>query len=252
MTRERWGNFVLALCVVATLAALASKGLALLESFSYTPETASAPTHSKLSSPLQDLSPVERGQLVFQGAGCLSCHFARSSPGGPEVGFPVGPSLSNAGVRRDEKWLREHYIDPHKLVPGTGMNSFAYLSKEELDALVAYVKTFNAQHEPKEEPNIVITERFTKEQVERGKALFASQGCAGCHIVGKTGGPIGPNLTREGLRHRTDEWQLKHLKDPLSVYVIGPTEGIAWPMPKYDKLSEEDLKALVAYLQSLR
>ena len=132
------------------------------------------------------------------------------------------------------------------------MNSFAYLPPEELDALVAYMKTFNAQREPAdEEPNIVIPERFTQDQVERGKTLFTSQGCVGCHTIGKTGGPIGPNLTRAGTHGRTDEWQIRHLQDPLSVYVIGPTDGIPWPMPRYNNLSEEDLQALVAYVQSL-
>ncbi len=254
MTHERWGNLVLMLFVLATVGALAAKGLALWESFAYQPESASAtaPHKHKPDSPLEKLTPVERGKLVFQGAGCLSCHAARLEPGSPQIGFPVGPSLSNAGVRRDERWLREHYIDPHKLVPGSMMNSFAYLSKEEMDALVAYVKTFNLGHEPKEEAKLVIPARFTKEQVERGQALFSSQGCVGCHIVGSSGGPLGPNLTRAGKHGRTDEWQLQHLKDPLSVYVSGPTDGIAWPMPKFDKLSEEDLKALVAYLQSLQ
>ncbi|MDW8140760.1 MAG: cytochrome c [Candidatus Bipolaricaulota bacterium] len=252
MTRERWGNFVLALCVLMVLGSLAAKGLALLESFSYS-ESAGAAAPHKPDSPLGKLTLLERGKLVFQGAGCLSCHMARLEPGGPKVGFPVGPSLSNAGMRRDERWLREHYIDPHKLVPGSMMNSFAYLAPEELDALVAYVKSFNLQYEPKNETvNLVIPERFSQEQVERGKALFSSQGCIGCHIVGSAGGPLGPNLTRAGKHGRTDEWQLQHLKNPLSVYVLGPTEGIPWPMPKFDKLSEEDLQALVAYLQSLQ
>lgn len=251
MTRKRWGDALLALFVLITLGALAIKGLELLGSFSYS-ESASAAVPHKPDSPLGKLTPLERGKLVFQGAGCLSCHLAHLEPGGPLVGFPVGPSLSNAGMRRDERWLREHYIDPHKLVPGSMMNSFAYLAPEELDALVAYVKSFNLQHEPKEEVKLIIPERFTKEQVERGKALFSSQGCIGCHIVGSTGGPLGPNLTRAAQHGRTDAWQLQHLKDPLSVYVLGPTDGIPWPMPKFDKLSDEDLWALVAYLQSLQ
>ncbi len=249
MTRERWNNLILAFFLLIGLGVFAAKGIALLESFWYTPETIE---HAQAASPLAQLDLLERGKLVFQSAGCTSCHLARVEPGGPLVGFPVGPSLSNVGMRRDEQWLREHYINPHKLVPGSKMNSFAYLAPDELDALVAYIKTFTPQREPTEEPTLVIPERFTREQVERGKALFTSQGCVGCHTIGKTGGPIGPNLTRAGAHGRTDEWQIQHLKDPLSVYVIGPTDGIAWPMPRFGHLSEEDLQALVAYLQSLR
>ena len=250
MTRERWNNLILLLFLLVGLGVFAAKGIALLESFWYTPVASAEKEH--IASPLTKLDLLERGKLVFQSAGCTSCHVARVEPGGPLVGFPVGPSLSNSGMRRDERWLREHYIDPQKLVPGSKMNSFAYLSPDELDALVAYVKTFTPQREPAEEPNIVIPERFTQAQVERGKELFASQGCVGCHTIGKTGGPIGPNLTRAGAHGRTDVWQIQHLKDPLSVYVLGPTDNIPWPMPRFHHLSDEDLQALVAYLQSLR
>lgn len=250
MTRERWNDLILAAFLVIGLGVLAVKGIALLESFWYAP--AASAQREQMASPLAQLDLLERGKLVFQSAGCTSCHLARLEPAGPLVGFPVGPSLSNVGMRRDEKWLREHYINPQKLVPGSMMNSFAYLSSDELDALVAYIKTFTPQREPTEEPNLVVPERFTQAQVEQGKALFISQGCIGCHTIGKSGGPIGPNLTKAGAHGRTDEWQIQHLKDPLSVYVLGPTEKIAWPMPRFNNLSEEDLRALVAYLQSLR
>jgi cbb3-type cytochrome oxidase cytochrome c subunit len=250
LMRERWSDLILIVLLVIAGGVLVAKGVSLLESFWYAPSGQNTSVQKR--SPLDNLSVIERGKLVFQSAGCTSCHLARLEPGGPLVGFPVGPSLSNVGMRRDERWLREHYIDPHKLVPGSKMNSFAYLPTEELDALVAYIKTFTPQCEPAEEPNIVIAERFTQEQVERGKALFTSQGCVGCHMIGKNGGPIGPNLTKAGAHGRTDDWQLQHLKDPLSVYVIGPTDGIPWPMPRFGHLSDDDLRALVAYLQSLR
>ena len=37
--------------------------------------------------------------------------------------------------------------------------------------------------------------------VERGKAAFVEQGCYGCHMVGKFGTPIGPDLSRIGVRY---------------------------------------------------
>jgi cbb3-type cytochrome oxidase cytochrome c subunit len=173
LMRERWSDLILVALLVIAGGVLVAKGVSLLESFWYAPSGQNTSVQKR--SPLDNLSVIERGKLVFQSAGCTSCHLARLEPGGPLVGFPVGPSLSNVGMRRDERWLREHYIDPHKLVPGSKMNSFAYLPTEELDALVAYIKTFTPQREPAEEPNIVIAERFTQEQVERGKALFTSE-----------------------------------------------------------------------------
>ena len=32
-------------------------------------------------------------------------------------------------------------------------------------------------------------------QVKRGEQAFVSQGCYGCHLVGKFGTPIGPDLS---------------------------------------------------------
>ncbi len=78
---------------------------------------------------------------------------------------------------------------------------------------------------------------------ERGKKFFFDQGCIGCHTVGKMGTPIGPDLSDVGLRYPPSyltEW----LRDPLS-------QKPKAHMPKIE-LSEDEIRALVAYLSSLR
>src|SRR5205823_15104467 len=81
--------------------------------------------------------------------------------------------------------------------------------------------------------------------VEKGKTLFANNGCAGCHKVGGQGGAVGPPLDGVGTRQPDPDWQVRHLKDPGAV-VKGST------MPPYKQLSDADLKALASYLLSLK
>lgn len=249
--REFLGNLLIVLSILITLGIFGFEFMKFVNSYdaSSLRTTAGLP---HLPDSNEKLSPIDRGRIVFAQAGCQACHSARVEKESPEAGGAVGPSFSNVGMRRkDAEWLRQQITAPQLVVPGSKMPSFSHLSKGEVDALIAYLGTMDQKHDPVSEPNLQISERFTKEMIDKGASLFASNGCIGCHVVGKQGGPLGPNLTHEALRGRSDEWQLEHLKDPLSVYVLGSTEGIAWIMPKFNQLSAEDLKALVAYVQSL-
>lgn len=79
--------------------------------------------------------------------------------------------------------------------------------------------------------------------VERGKAAFVEQGCYGCHMVGKFGTPIGPDLSRIGVRYDAG-YLTRWLRDPSSQR---PTAH----MPRLE-LTESEIAALAAYLSSLR
>ena len=77
----------------------------------------------------------------------------------------------------------------------------------------------------------------------RGEQLFVSQGCYGCHQIGKLGTPIGPELSRIGARYGASylaDW----VRDPQSVR---PSAH----MPKLE-LSPQEIRALAAYLSSLQ
>ncbi len=257
--KELWGNVLLGLSLLITLGIFGFEFVKFTNTFD--PESASANiAQIKPDDPNKNLAQIERGRLVFDQSGCQACHNARTDKAGPEAGGAVGPSFSNVGVRRkDAEWLRKQIVAPQSVVPGTKMPSFASLSKEEVDALIAFLGSMDQAHDPASEPAIQPPAQLVKEVgdagakalIDKGQQLFASNGCIGCHIVGKQGGPIGPNLTHEALRGRSDVWQLEHLKDPISVYVLGSTENIQWIMPKFGHLAGEDLKALVVYLQSL-
>ncbi len=80
--------------------------------------------------------------------------------------------------------------------------------------------------------------------VATGKKVYESTGCGGCHVIHGTGGKGGPDLSKTGLEHPEREWQLEHLRKPVS-----KTPGST--MPAYDYVKPDELKALTEYMVSL-
>jgi cytochrome c oxidase subunit 2 len=88
----------------------------------------------------------------------------------------------------------------------------------------------------------------------QGAALFERQTCAGCHTISGTqaDGTVGPDLTDFGSRQwigakavpNTPENLLRWIRDPGSI-----KPGVLMPP---SQLPESELRALVAYLESLR
>ena len=79
--------------------------------------------------------------------------------------------------------------------------------------------------------------------IEQGKQLFFTQGCYGCHTVGKVGTPIGPALSHVGAQYALS-YLMGWLRDPAS-------QKHTAHMPKID-LNEQEIQALAAYLSSFR
>ena len=77
----------------------------------------------------------------------------------------------------------------------------------------------------------------------QGERAFGSQGCYGCHLIGKFGTPIGPDLSRVGGKFPL-AYLRTWLRNPESVRP-------AAHMPKLE-LSPEEIQALAAYLASLK
>lgn len=77
----------------------------------------------------------------------------------------------------------------------------------------------------------------------QGKQLFTDQGCYGCHTIGKFGTPIAPDLSHLGAKYNVADLA-RWLRDPSA-------EKPTAHMPKIS-LSEAEVRALAAYLASLR
>jgi cytochrome c oxidase subunit II len=79
--------------------------------------------------------------------------------------------------------------------------------------------------------------------IERGEAAFKNNGCHGCHMVGTTGTPIGPDLSHVGRRYPPG-YLARWLRDPALQRPSAHMSAL--------ELTEIDVQALAAYLGSLR
>jgi cytochrome c oxidase subunit II len=93
----------------------------------------------------------------------------------------------------------------------------------------------------------------------QGKQAFTQKGCAGCHLIDGVNQPskaqIGPNLTHFGSRQLIAGWVLDNTTENLKAWIrdaqaVKP--GSDMPAFAQDRLSDSDLDALVAYLESLK
>jgi mono/diheme cytochrome c family protein len=81
---------------------------------------------------------------------------------------------------------------------------------------------------------------------EAGKALFASNGCGGCHAFSAAGstGAVGPNLD-ESLQGKDAEYVRRAIVEPNADIAEGYQPGV---MPSFAQLSEDQVNDLVAFL----
>jgi mono/diheme cytochrome c family protein len=79
-----------------------------------------------------------------------------------------------------------------------------------------------------------------------GKALFASNGCSGCHTFEAAGstGAVGPNLD-EVLEGKDAEFVHQSIVEPNAEVAEGYNAGV---MPSFEQLSEDQMNDLVAFL----
>ena len=82
-----------------------------------------------------------------------------------------------------------------------------------------------------------------QEPAEQGKQYFISNGCYGCHIVGRMGTPIGPDLSHVGAKYSLAYLQ-RWIRDPAE-------QRPSAHMPALE-LTDAQVTALAAYLSSLR
>jgi mono/diheme cytochrome c family protein len=85
-------------------------------------------------------------------------------------------------------------------------------------------------------------------RIERGRAVYADAGCAGCHAIAGEGNPRNP-LDGVGGRMTPEEIRQYTIADPAIADDLAPR--VAAAKKEFQKLPADDLDALVAYLSSL-
>jgi len=78
--------------------------------------------------------PAERGQQVYAAQKCTMCHSIAGK------GNPKNP-LDDVGSRMSADDLKKYITAPKSVKPDSKMKAYPTLPAEDLDALVAYLKT---------------------------------------------------------------------------------------------------------------
>ncbi|MCL5284009.1 MAG: cytochrome b N-terminal domain-containing protein [Armatimonadetes bacterium] len=79
---------------------------------------------------------------------------------------------------------------------------------------------------------------------QKGEQLYNQSGCSSCHMINGQGATVGPDLSNEGKKGRSLQWQIQHLMNPPSV-----SPGSI--MPSFQKLGPDNIKALATFVNSL-
>ena len=135
---------------------------------------------------------VAAGKRVFDGQ-CAWCHGAEGVGG-------AGPSLQKPALRSaaDDRALVGLI---RAGIPGTEMPGFGLsLTEQSAWLTAAYVRSLG-RSDPAKVPG----------DARRGAALYASTGCAACHVIAGAGAGVGPELTTIGQQRGPN-----HLRDSLT------------------------------------
>lgn len=174
--------------------------------------------------------------------------FQSIRPGFAFLGTMVVPGLAVAfllllpWLDRKTATLSSHRIRGAGIVGALGLVVLSAMSLHNVAPVIGEqqpeAQITLAQAQPPDPP-------FDPAMILVGKKVYARSGCSDCHKVDGQGGTVGPALNGTALRHPEAAWQIQHLKAPSSL-VRGST------MPAFDSLNASDLKALAAYLLSLK
>lgn len=195
-----------------------------------------------------DISTGE-GWRLMQNLNCGGCH----DIGRMHERQEVGPPLAHEGSRVRRRWLVNFLSEPTSIRPigyvvgaPARMPDFR-LSQEEAEAITDFLMGQEMPDMPRwwkwgDSPPAEI--------VERGRLLYDRWNCGSCHRGGSRDqnavAPAfeGPNLRQVGRRLKPDHllFWFKGDSGTVDTHPIVPTFG----------LSDEELKALVAYLMMLR
>jgi sulfur oxidation c-type cytochrome SoxX len=178
--------------------------------------------NSPLTNPVETRDPLAAsGRRLYGQLNCAYCH----SIGGK--GGAIGPRLDEVAPGESPEWLARHFRDPQGVSPGSVMPKLNLL-EDEIEALVAYMKSLG----PGEEP-----------YTEEAPRLFA-QHCAACHKIGAGGGDLGPDLSLIGSARD---------KAYIKKYVLDPSRfNAASTMPGYQgQLTDVQVEDLARYLATM-
>ena len=157
----------------------------------------------------------------------------------------MAPDLTWEGSSVQRQWLTDFLHNPNTLRPSLIRRMPRFnLSDSDNKELTDYILT--VYQSPSIDADSAPTANNPPEMVEHGRQLFYSKyACQSCHIADtKTDkGYIGPTLTQVGSR-LTPAWIYAWLRNPQALRPGTPEPN--------QNLSDEDARALTAFLMSLK
>lgn len=170
------------------------------------------------------------GAQLFQLKNCTQCHTSGEKGDG---------KLTAVNEIREDAWFKEHVKKESKIVLREAKSSRKQrrVLKEEIVALTDFL--FKSSAEEKKQISA------QPASVVQGAFLVYQNGCLKCHSISGFGKEVGPDLTYIADKHNDRAWHVQNLKDPQQFHPESP-------MPKFDKLPEEQLNAIIDYLLTLK
>ncbi len=160
------------------------------------------------------------GREFVEDERCRTCH----RPGG------AASPLAQTRLRRDPAWLLGHVEDPEMIAPGLREPPRGGMNESQAIAILSYMRRASAGGEP---PPLAADVRLAIRVLGRD--------CARCHEIDGEGGTQGPDLTHAGAE-RDAAWLRDWISDPEAMDSFADMPGFG------DRLSDEEMSALVAYL----
>jgi mono/diheme cytochrome c family protein len=174
------------------------------------------------------------GQIIEKYS-CLKCHTIN------QTGGTVAPDLSLVGSQLQQKWVESYFKVPYSLRPvmEERMPNLS-IAEDEIATLTDYFFKVLIS----DSLSIANSWDNSAEAIVRGQGLFREKyGCQSCHIVGGSGGYVGPPLDKAGDRLRPG-W--------IYHWLLNPQKYKPDTMEPRAGLSEAEAKDLTAYIMSLK
>lgn len=220
----------------------------------------------------------EKGKIIYFKR-CSFCHGLTGAGDGPAADFmdprprdfTIGTfkfrTTASGELPTDEDLFRT----VSRGLAGTPMQGFDNerikngLTEDERWQAVYYIKTFSPEFSNKElDPYKKVVKPasskipYSKESVEKGKAVFEKAKCWECH--GKGGKGDGVQEERKDdwgfpirIRNVTQPWKIKAGSEPEDIFMRFTTGINGTPMPSFvDSLKEEDRRHLANFIKSLQ
>jgi mono/diheme cytochrome c family protein len=137
-------------------------------------------------------------------------------------------------------------------LPGSAMSAFPLLTDQEVNDVIAYIKSLREGGWQQPEPIQAAAEPVSIEG-ETGPDLFVNAGCNACHqleALGSVGG-VGPDLSQVGSRLSVDEIK-ESIVNPNAVIAeacpAGPCPLNVMPQNFAERLTPEQIDTLATYL----